>query len=296
MSQLHSRGSVVVTGAAGYIGRHVVSAVADLGFDVLAVVRPGRECVLDPRATVVEADVLAPGFDASVLRTSEAVAFIHLAWQDGFAHNAASHMLTVSAHYALLAAVAESGVPRIAALGTMHEVGYWEGGIEADTPANPRTLYGIAKDCLRRACMLVLAQKVEFAWLRCYYIYGDDRSNNSIFTRLLESVDEGKSSFPFTTGTNKYDFIHVDELARQIAVASTTSGVTGIINCSSGEPVSLAEKVEEYIRDEGLPIELDYGAFPDRPYDSPEVWGVADRIADLMAAARDIERIEENPR
>jgi uncharacterized protein YbjT (DUF2867 family) len=37
-----TRSTVVVTGAAGYVGRHVVSAVADLGFDAVAVVRPGR--------------------------------------------------------------------------------------------------------------------------------------------------------------------------------------------------------------------------------------------------------------
>ena len=45
--------------------------------------------------------------------------------------------------------------------------------------------------------------------------------------------------------------------------------VTGIINCCTGQPISLAERVEQFIQEHGLKIKLEYGAFPDRPYDSP---------------------------
>ncbi len=285
MSASQHAASVVVTGAAGYIGRHVVSALLDRGHRVTAVVRPGRGGAVDPRAEVLEADLLAPDLDPADLVAGAPDAFVHLAWQDGFSHNAPSHMLTLSAHYRLLTAIADLGVPRISVLGTMHEIGYWEGAIDADTPANPRSLYGVAKNALRAGLFLALADKVELAWLRCYYIYGDDRQNNSIFTRLLEAVDRGDATLPFTSGRNKYDFIEVRELAEQIAVAATTPGVTGILNCSSGEPVSLADQVEAFIAENELPISLEYGAFPDRPYDSPAVWGDASRIRELMGSA-----------
>ena len=36
--------------------------------------------------------------------------------------------------------------------------------------------------------------------------------------------------------------------------------------------LALAEKVENFINTNGFNIRLDYGAFSDRPYDSPEVW------------------------
>lgn len=275
---------VVVTGAGGYIGRHVVTALLDRGFDVAAVVRPGGNADVDPRADVVAADVLVEGFDPAGL-VAGAQAFVHLAWQDGFRHASRAHMAKLSAHYALLTRVAELGIGRVSVLGTMHEVGYWEGAIDADTPTKPSSLYGIAKNALREALFLSLPDTVELAWLRCYYIYGDDRRSNSIFARLLEAVDRGQPTLPFTTGANKYDFIHVEELAQQIAVAATTTGVTGILNCSSGQPVSLAERVEGYIAENRLPISLEYGAFPDRPYDSPAVWGDATRIRELMARA-----------
>ena len=123
---------------------------------------------------------------------------------------------------------------------------------------------------------------VVLQWLRAFYIYGDDMFNQSIFTKLLQAANDGKKTFPFTTGKNKYDFIHVEELARQIAVVAMQTGEVGVINCCSGKPVSLGEKVEEFIKEHGLDIKLEYGVFPDREYDSPGVWGDGSRIYNLI--------------
>jgi nucleoside-diphosphate-sugar epimerase len=275
--------AVLVTGAGGYIGRHVVTALAERGHRVLAVVRPGSGAELDARAERLEADVLDPNIDLSAFGTDLPGTVIHLAWQDGFTHNAPSHMMNLSAHYSFLDRLVEAGIPRLAVLGTMHEVGYWEGAVTAETPTKPLSLYGIAKDALRGAAFTSWAEKTELQWLRCYYIFGDDRNNRSVFTRILEAAERGEREFPFTTGKNRYDFIDVAELGRQIAVVATAPGVTGIINCSTGEPRSLREQAEWFIADRGLEIELKLGAFPDRPYDSPGTWGDATQVRELMA-------------
>ena len=177
----------------------------------------------------------------------------------------------------------EQGLKQIAVMGTMHEVGYYEGAIDESTPCNPSSMYGIAKDALRRSTFLLLKNTdVIVQWLRAYYIYGDDLKNNSIFAKLTMAAQEGKATFPFTTGKNKYDFIHVNELAQQIAASVTQSEVSGIINCCTGKPVSLAEKVEGFIQEHHFDIELEYGAFPDRTYDSPAIWGDNSKIEKIM--------------
>lgn len=279
MTEASSR--VVVTGAGGYLGPHVVTAMADRGHEVIAVVRPGSSAVIDHRASRFEADILADDFN--VRAWGSASQLIHLAWKDGFVHNSPAHMGQLSAHYRLLTAAADAGTSRIVALGTMHEVGYWEGAITADSPTDPKSQYGIAKEALRRALPLALPDSVSLAWARAYYIYGDDRRSNSIFRKLLEAVDAGKTSFPFTSGKNRFDFIRVEELGRQLAALAEASDVTGTVNCSTGEPVSLADQVERFIAENDLPISLEYGAFPDRPYDSPGVWGDATEIREVMS-------------
>ena len=77
----------------------------------------------------------------------------------------------------------------------------------------------------------------------------------------------------------------MDELARQIAAIVDQTEVNGVINACTGEPMSLAERVEAYIRDNGLNISLEYGAFPDRPYDSPGVWGDPTKIRRILASS-----------
>lgn len=65
----------------------------------------------------------------------------------------------------------------------------------------------------------------------------------------------------------------MDELANMIVAASVQEEINGIINVCTGKPMSLADRVEQFLRDKNYKIKLDYGAFPDRPYDSPGTWG-----------------------
>ncbi|MCO7112836.1 NAD-dependent epimerase/dehydratase family protein [Bacteroides uniformis] len=126
------------------------------------------------------------------------------------------------------------GCHTLAVMGTMHEVGYHEGAIDENTPCNPISFYGIAKDALRRS--MILATKSHgcvLQWIRAYYIVGDDLKSNSIFAKLRTAALEGKTHFPFTSGKNKYDFIDIDDLATQIAAVVGQKEVTGIINCCS---------------------------------------------------------------
>lgn len=271
---------VLVTGANGYIGRHVVKKLLDMGAEVIAVDFLTDE--IDSRAIKMNENIFS-GRDDLFETLGKPDACLHMAWKDGFVHNSDAHMEYLSQHYQFIKNMTDQGLKQIAIMGTMHEVGYHEGAIDENTQCNPRSMYGIAKDALRRSTFLLLEKKdVVVQWLRAYYIYGDDLKNNSIFAKLTIAAQKGQKTFPFTTGKNKYDFIHVDELAKQIAACVMQTKVDGIINCCSGEPVSLAEKVESFIQEHHFDIQLEYGAFPDRSYDSPGVWGDSKKIEKIM--------------
>lgn len=271
---------VLVTGANGYIGRHVVTALCDIGADVVATDIKIDDH--DSRAYAVSCDIFDRSHDVFKKFGSPDVC-LHLAWRDGFAHNSDAHIGYLSDHYRFLKNLLDSGLQHLAVMGTMHEVGYFEGAIDETTPCNPKSMYGIAKDALRRGMFLLAEQSgICLQWIRAYYIYGDDQRNHSVFTKICEAEKEGKKLFPFTSGKNLYDFITVQELATQIAACVTQKEVAGIINCCSGQPVILADKVEQFIKEHNFNIRLDYGTFPDRPYDSPVVLGNNEKIKAIM--------------
>lgn len=272
---------VAVTGAGGYIGRHVVEALLEQGHEVVAVdfVHDG----IDERAAIADVNLFSGETDMyEQLGKPDSV--IHLAWKDGFVHNSNAHMDYLSSHYIFLRNLVDAGCKNISVMGTMHEVGFYEGKIDENTPCNPLSQYGIAKNALRQALLAYTKDKeVNIFWLRAYYILGDDKKNNSIFAKLLTAAEEGKKEFPFTTGKNQYDFIQVSELAEQIAKASTQTEYTGIINVCSGKPISLGERVEQFIQDNHLDIKLEYGVFPERPYDSKVEYGDSTIIEKIMS-------------
>lgn len=272
---------ILVTGANGYIGRHVVKALLDKGADVVACDIVTND--VDERAERMTLNLFELPEGNIYEKLGSPDVCLHMAWRNGFVHNAATQIGDLSAHYKFLTALIDGGLKQLAVMGTMHEVGYWEGAIDENTPCNPTSMYGISKDALRRAMILYCKQKgCVLQWLRAYYILGDDKKNNSIFCKLLLAAEEGKKTFPFTTGKNLYDFITVQELANQVTATVMQKEIVGIINCCTGNPMSLAERVEQFIKEHNLDIKLEYGAFPDRSYDSPCEYGDASKINRIL--------------
>lgn len=270
---------ILVTGANGYIGTGVVKALLSLNQDVIAT--DFNVDGIDKRAKAIAGNIFELENPFEYFEKPDVV--LHLAWRNGFVHNSETHLVDLPNHFAFLSRLAESGVKKIVALGSMHEIGFWEGRINEDTPCNPMSLYGISKNALRETLDLLCKQKnIKFQWIRGYYIVGNSEKGASIFSKITAAEKDGKIEFPFTTGKNQYDFIDYDEFCNQIANVVINNNVIGIINCCSGQPESLASRVERFIKENNYNIKLKYGAFPDRPYDSLAVWGDNTKIKQIL--------------
>ena len=270
---------ILVTGANGYIGQGVVKALLDSGNEVIAT--DIRDTYIDKRANIMLADIFT--MDNPFEHFGQPEVVIHLAWRNGFVHNDMSHIEDLPKHYVFLKSLLEAGLKHLCVMGSMHEIGFFEGSINENTPTNPLSLYGISKDALRRSVELIAKQKeVIFQWIRGYYIVGNSEQGCSIFSKITEAEKSGKEFFPFTTGQNQWDFIDYDCFCNQIKAIALQEKYTGIINACSGRPEKLADRVERFIKENHYNIKLNYGTFPDRPYDSKAVWGDDTIIQKIM--------------
>ena len=271
---------IMVTGADGYIRRGVVSQLLDAGHKVMAMGLCSCGLSHDNLEEHV-GDVFSYDFQSN----ENPDVLLHLAWRNGFSHNDISHLDDLSKHYLIIKAALEAGVKRIAVMGSMHEVGYHEGAVDENTPCNPTTPYGVAKNALRQLTGELCRQhSAQMQWLRGFYLVSNDGRGCSIFSKIVAAEREGKDEFPFTSGRCKYDFLPYEEFCRQVVAVVEQDEVNGIINICSGEPIGLGDYIEHFISDNGFSIKLGYGKYPDRPYDSPAIWGDAAKIRKILAA------------
>lgn len=261
---------ILVTGANGYLGKGVVKALLDLGQEVIAT--DFKDNFIDKRAQIECADIFS--IDDPYPYFGKPDVLLHMAWRDGFVHNSINHIDDLAKHYKFISKFVDKDIKQIAILGSMHEIGFYEGSIKENTPCNPQSLYGISKNALREAVALkVKNTKTIFQWLRGFYIVGNTADGSSIFSKIIQASNEGKTEFPFTMGLNQFDFLDYDVFCTYVADTVIQNQVTGIINICSGRPEKLSDRVEKFIIDNNLNIKLKYGAFPDRPYDSKAIWG-----------------------
>lgn len=188
---------VAVTGATGFIGRHVLARLNELGVDTTAVVRPTSTQIATLRAhTVVQLDLHEAPPD-SFERMGCPDVLIHLAW-DGLPNYQSLHHFEseLPAQYRFLRDLVCSGLPNLVVAGTCFEYGMQSGPLSVDDDTKPTNPYGFAKDSLRRKLQYLQAQyPFVLSWARLFYLYGEGQSEASLFSQLRRAAEKGEKIF-----------------------------------------------------------------------------------------------------
>ncbi len=271
---------ILVTGANGYLGNGIVKQLIKEGHYVVASCRD-KSNLIAGEAEIKTGNIFE--IEQPYEYFGQPDVLLHLAWKNGFVHGALSHLEDLPKHYIFIKKLAESGIKKIVVMGSMHEVGFFEGSIKPETPTNPLSLYGISKNALRNSVIQLCKHNgIKYQWLRGFYIVGNSEYGCSIFSKIVQAVNAGKTTFPFTSGQNQWDFLDYDLFCHQTACAVIQDEYDDIINICSGRPEKLADRVERFIKENNFNISLEYGKYPDREYDSKAVWGDDSVISKIL--------------
>jgi dTDP-6-deoxy-L-talose 4-dehydrogenase (NAD+) len=280
--------TVLETGANGYIGSHLIRFLCDYdkAYKVIAVDRHSTN--VDCRAIFVECDIFRAVCGREMYASLHNPDIcVHLAWQDGFDHNSEKHLENFFFHSRFIRTLTEAEAKHITVAGSFREYGSIDGQTDERKIVIPSNYYSLAKTALKDALEILFKNTdVCFQWIRPFTVYGDDQMNNSILSKILIWEQEGKTSFPFTDGKEEYDYIHVNEVAKQISAIISQREVDGIIDCCSGKPMKLKDMVEQFISERQLKIRPEYGVFKTRDCDSKVIYGNPDKINKIMARSK----------
>lgn len=267
---------VAVTGARGFVGRHVLAEFARKDVDVVASFRPAGvpDGPAKARLRWVSFDLASPPEDCFAALCRPDV-LLHLAW-GGLPNYRSSHHVDVEMprHFAFLENAVRNGLPALVVAGTCLEYGLQSGALAPEADTRPTTPYGIAKDALRRRLQALQTEcSFNLTWARLFYMYGDDQPATSLWPALKAAALAGRSEFPMSGGEQLRDYLPVEEVARRLAELAVAPVDRGSVNVCSGEPISVRDFVESKIRQNGWSIRPRYGELPYTDYEPMAFWG-----------------------
>jgi len=277
---------ILVTGATGFIGQHVVPALLNQRYEVIAVARDPkkmRSMAWNHEVRPIACDIHDPDLDTEKLLGIPDV-LIHLAWPGLPNYHSLYHFEeTLPADYRFIRKMVISGVKHVIVTGTCFEYGMQSGMLDEDMQTAPDNPYGLAKDTLRK--FLQSLQKTNpftLQWLRLFYLYGPGQNPNSLLAQLDSAINREDTVFNMSGGEQLRDYLPVEEVARRIALLTRHSEYNGIFNCCSGQPISVRRLVEEHLIRRKVQIKLNLGYYPYPDYEPMAFWGDSRRLESII--------------
>ncbi|MBA3013160.1 MAG: NAD(P)-dependent oxidoreductase [Proteobacteria bacterium] len=275
---------VAVTGATGFIGKHVLSELAKYPVEIVAISRQASvDLTPSQRMKVIRFDLENASPD-SIKQIGNPDVLIHLAW-GGLPNYSSMHHFEreLPMHYFFLKTMIKAGLKSLFVAGTCFEYGMQSGPLSESMIPRPNNSYGFAKDTLRRQLeYLKTHMPFSLTWGRLFYLYGHGQSDTSLLPQLRRAVQRGDSIFHMSSGEQLRDYLSVTDAARDIVSLALQSKDIGIVNICSGKPVSVRKQVENWIAENAWKIKLDLGYYPYPDYEPMAFWGDRRKIDSCM--------------
>jgi dTDP-6-deoxy-L-talose 4-dehydrogenase (NAD+) len=276
---------IIVTGATGFVGRHVVAALLARGHQVTAVARHEHRCSELPwRDSVpfVACDVHDATDPSERLGVPDVL--VHLAWPGLPNFKKLFHFeQNLPADYRFIKRMVSAGTRQVLITGTCLEYGMQSGPLSEDVPALPSTPYGLAKNTLRLFLLALQAQQpFVLQWARLFYLHGPGQQSSSVLAQLDRAIDAGERHFNMSGGEQLRDYLPVEEAAEYLTSMIERRDFAGVTNCCSGQPVSIRRLVERRIEQRGAQVALNLGHFPYQDYEPFAFWGSRRRLDQLI--------------
>jgi UDP-glucose 4-epimerase len=243
----------LVTGGAGFIGRHLVDELRERGHEAVVVDKrdlPGVDVLGDLREAAVRKAAVTPDLDGVVHLAAETSVL------GSVERPSLVHEVNVEVTAALVELVRQQGVPAFVLASSNAVVGQHDGQMTEDVPLAPLTPYGATK----AAAEMVLsgyagAYGLRVPRLRLGNVYGQGMvEKDSLVPRLMRAAAAQTSIEIYGDGLQVRDLVHVRDVARAFVLAAE-GWPGGPVIIGSGASITVLDIVEAARECTGRPIE-----------------------------------------
>ncbi len=258
---------IVITGATGFIGVHLIEQWIERDAEIYAVIRPNsantKRIPNDDRVHIIELQM--EEYDRLPDVIGSADLFYHLAWEgarapfrDDKAMQEKNYMSTLKAYEA----AKTMGCCFFLGSGSQAEYGSTDGVVNEEYPCNPTTEYGKQK---LNACKELLSRAardgIKLIWTRIFSIYGPYDFQGTL---IMASIDKMLRNEPIemTEGTQLWDYLYVSDAASAMVLLGEKDCDNGIYNIASGDYKPLRLFVENMKEALNSTSELRFGVIP----------------------------------
>jgi nucleoside-diphosphate-sugar epimerase len=293
----------VVTGAAGFIGRHLSSGFLARGHDVVGVdsytdyYDPARKranaawLAAHDGFTEVERDLVTDPID-DILDGADAVVHlagqpgVRLSWADGFGTYVDRN---VGASQRLLEAARRTRVPRLVLASSSSVYGNAaDCPVSEDAPTRPFSPYGVTKLAMEHlAGAYVENWKLPVVMLRYFTVYGPAQRPDMAMHRFIERVAAGEPVPVYGDGQQVRDFTYVgDAAAATVAAADADLAPGTVLNVAGGSSATINDVLDLVSRCVAREVVVD--RLPPQPGDVRVTGGAIDRARALLRWAPEV--------
>ncbi len=264
---------IVVVGGAGFIGSHIVDQLLQEPVREVVVfdnfVRGTRAniaaAVRDPRVRVVDGSIADPAQLRQVLAGAGGVFHLAALWLFECVHQPRAAVdINVVGTFNVLEAAREAGVRKVVYSSSASVYGdALFTPMTEDHPFNNRTMYGATKIAGEQFFRSAYEQhKLDYAGLRYMNVYGPRMDYKgtyvSVIMKVLDRIDQGQPPVVFGDGSQAYDFVHVQDVARANVLAMKSDVTDDFLNVGMGVKTTINELVAMLLRLTGSPLKPEY--------------------------------------
>jgi UDP-glucuronate 4-epimerase len=293
----------VVTGAAGFIGRHLSNGFLARGHEVVGVdsytdyYDPARKRAnaawraAHDGFTEVERDLVTDPID-DILDGADAVVHlagqpgVRLSWADGFGTYVDRN---VGASQRLLEAARRTRVPRLVLASSSSVYGNAaDCPVSEDAPTRPFSPYGVTKLAMEHlAGAYVENWKLPVVMLRYFTVYGPAQRPDMAMHRFIERVAAGEPVPVYGDGQQVRDFTYVgDAAAATVAAADADLAPGTVLNVAGGSSATINDVLDLVSRCVAREVVVD--RLPPQPGDVRVTGGAIDRARALLRWAPEV--------